>query len=127
MTTIQSCKQIRLITVPGSLLYKPVFYRLSPTSGRRRIRDLATPTMPTFNSQNIQPATLGHRLLPDFVGIVQDSRDETTFLRKALQQIADESSAIRSSSVVQGVKGQWRTVASAGTEATLPGGHVVLG
>ena len=76
--------------------------------------------MPTINSRMIRPATLGHQWLPEFIGIVQDSRDENHFLESALRLVMDRVRGLRWVVVVQGIKGQWRPVAGVGSATTLP-------
>jgi Nif-specific regulatory protein len=75
--------------------------------------------MPTFNIRDIQPGTPGHRLLPELIGLVQECDDEPAFLQLALPRVV-QTLGHGSASVVQGVKGRWRSVAAAGRQPALP-------
>lgn len=76
--------------------------------------------MPTFHTQNIRPDTLGYRILPDLIGLLQDCHDELSFLRRALARIEQEQKGTEFIAVVQGIKGQWRELVGQGTRLELP-------
>ena len=63
--------------------------------------------MPTFHTQNICPDTLGYRVLPDLIGLLQNCPDELSFLRRALARIEQEQKGTEILAVVQGIKGQY--------------------
>ena len=77
--------------------------------------------MPTFHTQNIQPETLGYRLLGDFIGMLQNCQGELPFLQMALPRVSVEQAHAESVAVVQGTKGQWRKLATVGRAVDLPG------
>lgn len=76
--------------------------------------------MPTFHTQNICPDTLGYRVLPDLIGLLQNCPDELSFLRRALARIEQEQKGTEILAVVQGIKGQWRVLVGPADPFELP-------
>lgn len=79
--------------------------------------------MTTSNISQIAADSLGHQVLPHLIQIARNNQDGSSFLNSALPCIATHALPIQISfaAIVQGVKGQWRQLASFGTETGLPG------
>jgi transcriptional regulator with GAF, ATPase, and Fis domain len=76
--------------------------------------------MPSHNrSDHVKSGQIGVTMLPALMEISLASPGESDFLSEAMARINEETGA-KFTAIVRGIKGQWRTLASAGSKPTLP-------
>ncbi len=69
---------------------------------------------------SIQPGTAGHAILPRLLEIAATASDVSGFLNESVTAISRDHRELDRVAVIQGIKGSWRELASAGTSDQPP-------
>ena len=74
----------------------------------------------THYFDRIPSDSTGADLLPEWIELAMDERDRSVFLQQLVESVIRQTRSYTTVRLIQGIKGTWRTHATAGTESNSP-------